>query len=259
MALIVFEHDPLESPARLGAVLRDSGHKLRVIELHAGDPLPPDLDDVDGLVSLGGPMNVDEENQYPWMAGEMDLIRQAHETKLPVVGICLGAQLIAKALGGEVAAMQTPETGYGPVKLAFPGTIDPIMSGIPWTSPQFHLHGQEITKLPGGATPLAASKATKNQAFKVGLTTYAFQYHFEWTREQIEAVLDQGSELLQKAGVTPDAIREQAQQHHELYRHLGDRLAQNLTDLLFPLDKRLGGRRGERETTPVKNWRPAES
>lgn len=259
MALLVFQHYPLEKPAHLGDVLRDLGHRLRVVRLHDGGQLPPDLDDVDGIVSLGGPMNVDEQTQHPWLAGEMNLIRQAHEAQLPVVGVCLGAQLIAVALGGEVKPMATPEVGYHPVTLAFPGTTDPMMSGIPWNCTQFHLHGQEVTKLPPGATPLAASKVSKNQAFRVGMTTYGFQYHFEWTPEQIDQVLDISGPVLQQAGVTAAQVREQGANHLETYRHFGDRLSQNLATLLFPLDKRLGVERGALETTPVKNWLPGKS
>src|SRR5690606_13233304 len=99
-------------------------------------------------------------------------LRQAHEANVPMVGICLGLQLIATALGGKVEAMPAAEVGWHTVKLAFPGTIDPIYAGIPWQHMQFHLHGQEVTALPPGATPLAASKVCKNQAVKVGLKTY---------------------------------------------------------------------------------------
>ncbi len=237
--LIVLQHHPRESPARLGQILTEHGHRLRTVELFDGAPLPPDLDDVDGLVVMGGPMNVDETDQHAWLKPEMDLIKQAHDAELPIVGICLGSQLIAAALGGEVAPMDTPEAGFAPVKLAFPGTMDPLHAGIPWESPQFHLHGQQVVKLPDGATPLSGSEACKTQAFKVGLRTYGFQYHFEWTRRDLDVVLDDNTAWLAEHGIDAGPIRESIDAHFPQYRRLGDRLAATIANILYPIDKRI--------------------
>ena len=235
MSLLVFQHHENEPPCVLGSVLGDHGHKLRVIELFAGQTVPPDLDDVDGILSMGGPANVDETAQYPWIEQEMAYLKAAHG-RVPIVGVCLGAQLIAAALGGKVAAMATPEVGWAVVKQAFPGTIDTIYQGIPWETMQGHLHGQEVTQLPPGATPLAGSKLCKNQAFKVGLTTYAFQYHFEWTGHDVRLAAKDG--LVPKAGTTPEAIIAGIEQHYDTYRRLGDRLCDTIALMLFPIDKR---------------------
>lgn len=243
MALLVFEHHPKETPARLGEILRDFGHKLRIIRPYAGDAMPADLDNVDGVLSLGGPMNADEHEQHPWIPREVELIRQAHEAGLPVVGVCLGAQFIAAALGGEVAAMAAPEFGWHNVRLAFPGTIDPLTAGIPWNTIQFHLHSQEVTKLPAEATPLAGSQMCRTQAFKVGLTTYAFQYHFALTRRDIEGMLEMAAADITHAGGDVQAIRAEIDEYEALYRHIGDRQCGNLAQLLFPIDKRLAVRR----------------
>jgi len=255
MPILVFEHTPSETPARLGAALRDQGHRLRVLELYEGDPLPPDLDDVHGILSLGGPMNVDQTEQHNWIYSEMELIRAAHERELPVVGLCLGAQMVAKALGGEVGPMDQPEAGWHQVELAFPGTMDPIYSGTPWRTQQFHLHSQQVTTLPPEATHLASSPQCQYQAFKVGLTTYAFQYHFEWNREELETVISENESMLREAGCDPDELRRQTDEHYELYRHLGDRLGHMLATLLFPIDKRYGSRPSE----PVANYSPSGS
>ena len=255
MPILVFEHTPTETPARLGAALRDQGHRLRVLELYEGDPLPPDLDDVHGIVALGGPMNVDQTEQYHWLYSEMSLIRSAHDQQIPVVGLCLGAQLVAKALGGEVEPMDKPEVGWGEVELAFPGTMDPIFAGTPWRTQQFHLHEQTVSSLPAEGTPLASSAGCQYQAFKVGLTTYAFQYHFEWNREELNAVIDANEAEIREAGQDPAKLKEETDQHYELYRHLGDRLCQMIATLLFPIDKRYGSRPSE----PVANFNPGGS
>jgi GMP synthase (glutamine-hydrolysing) len=235
MSLLVFQHERHEPPAVLGSILRNQGHRLRVIELFAGQPVPPDLDDVDGIVSMGGSPNVDQAADYPWMAAEMAMIKQAHDRSIPIVGVCLGAQLIAAALGGKVAPMATPEAGWANVKQAFPGTIDTIYGGIPWDTMQVHMHGQEVTALPPGGTPLAGSKLCKTQAFRVGMTTYGFQYHFEWDHNDIaQAARDP---LVAKAGVTAESITKGLEQHYPSYRRLGDRLCETIALMLFPIDR----------------------
>lgn len=259
MAILIFEHHPLERPSRLGDVLRDHSHRLRVCQLHKGDDPPPDLDSIDGVVSLGGPMNVDETDRYPWMPRELELLAEAHKREVPIVGICLGAQLLAKALGGDVTAMDQPEVGWEPVKQSFPGTMDPLHNGIPWTTRQFHMHGYEIVDLPAEGLGLAGSATCRNQSFKVGLTSYGFQYHFEWTRAEIQAVVDANSETIGKAGTTPDELRRGLEQHYDLYRHLGDRLCNNIAGLLMPVDKRFGTRHAPAEPNPIANWQPARS
>lgn len=236
MSLVVFQHEKHETPARLGSILRDYGHKLRVVELYAGQAVPTDLDDVDGVISMGGTANVEDGAKFPWIAAEMAYLKKAHEAGLPVVGVCLGAQLIAAALGGTVAAMAAPEVGWGGVRLGFPGTIETIYQGVPWDTMQFHLHGQEVTQLPPGATPLSGTKACKTQSFKVGMRTFGFQYHFEWTDKDLEAAVR--DPLVTKAGASPDAILADSEKHYDNYRRLGDRLCETLAMVLFPLDKR---------------------
>ncbi|MEM9020912.1 MAG: type 1 glutamine amidotransferase [Planctomycetota bacterium] len=241
MAILILEHHDLDSSQRLGETLRDHGHHLEVVRVHHGDSLPPDLDNIDGLISMGGPQDLDQIDQHAWMPGEIELIRQAHETGRPVLGVCLGAQLIAHALGGEVGRMQTPELGMAKVTQSFFGTTDPILAGIPWDSIQMHAHGCEVTKTPPGGTPapLAASAGCKTQAFRVGLTTYAFQYHFEWTQDRCLEFIDFASDWYDTLGQSATELKQGIEDHYDLYRHFGDRLCKNLCDRLFPLDKRL--------------------
>ncbi len=229
--------------------MRDDGHRLDVYQPYEGQDLPPDLDGVDGLIAMGGPQNVDQQDKYPYLTREIELIRQAHQSNIPVLGICLGAQLIAAALGGEVAAMGEQEIGWRPVTLGFPGTTDPILAGVPWQVVQFHCHGQHVAKLPPGATPLASSQQCKVQAFRVGLRTYAFQYHFEWSRADLEMICGR---QLSPEGVDTRPILEQGPTYYPRYRQFGDRVASNLSLLLFPLDKRVDHR-----NRPVENFRSA--
>lgn len=236
MSLVVFQHEANEPAALLGQVLQGYGHRLRTVELFNGAAVPADLDDVDGVISMGGSMNVDETAKYAWLPAEMDFIKKAHGAGLPIVGVCLGAQLIAQALGGAVAAMEKPEVGWQNVKQAFPGTVDPIYAGIPWDTMQFHMHGQQVTTLPPDSTPLAGSKACRTQAFRVGLRVYAFQYHFEWGRTQIEKMA--GDPLVAKAGATAADITGGIEKHYTGYRRVGERLCERLALMVFPVDKR---------------------
>ncbi len=231
MALPIFVHAPNESPCVLGRVLQAHSHNLQIIRMDLGQPAPPDLDNVHGLIIMGGPMNVGETEQYPWLNDEMAYIKRVHEAGLPVVGVCLGAQLIAAALGGQVAAMPNgPEIGFGNVRQSFPGTLDTLHAGIAWNTTQFHMHGQEVTKLPPEGTPLSGSKVCKTQAFKVGLRTYGFQYHFEWDQADIELMLADPW-LVQHA--QPQEIRGQMAQHFGGYRRVGNRLCENIVEYLF--------------------------
>ncbi len=236
MDLLVLQHIESEGPAVLGAVLHGYGHRLRTVRLYAGASVPADLDDVAGVISMGGPMNVDQAGQYPWLDQEMQYLKAAHEARVPIVGVCLGAQLIAAALGGEVAAMAEPEIGWYPIKLTFPGMTDSLMTGMAWESAQFHLHGQEVAKLPAGAVPLAGSERCGNQAFRVGMTTYGFQYHFEWDRLDLREMVK--DPFIGQAGLSRDAILKQGDGCYDEYRRLGDRLCHAIVAYLFPIDKR---------------------
>ena len=231
MAIVVFQHDPHEDAAALGTVLRDCGHRLRVIRLHAGDAVPPDLRDTDGVLALGGPMNVDQGAQFPWLAEEMTFLKRCVDADKPVVGVCLGAQLLAASLGGEVEAGEMYEFGWHPVRLAFPGTIDPVYAGIRWESPQFHMHGQAVSTLPPGATPLAGSKFCRTQAFRVGLRAYGIQYHFEWTRPHINAAAT--NVATQAPEVSGEDALKQLDTFYDEYRRSGDRFCRNLGTLLY--------------------------
>jgi GMP synthase (glutamine-hydrolysing) len=237
MSLLVLQHHPEEHAARLGQTLRDHGHRLRVIRLDLNQSLPPDLDDVEGLVIMGGPQNVDEVDQYPWLADEMELIRKAKAANLPMVGICLGAQLIAKALGGEVAAMPAAEAGFGLTKLTMPKFVDPVLQGIRWQFMQFHMHGQEVTKLPPDSAPLCFTDKCKIQAYRTGLNIYCFQFHFELDKALIEKFSHFAT--VTKAGLDSATILQQMEEHYDEYRRISERLCENIATLLLPVDRKV--------------------
>jgi len=233
--IIVLQHEARETPGRLGMTLRDHGFKLDVRRLDLPEDqspgIPEDLDDVHGVISMGGGANVGEDHW--WMDRELALLRMAHDAKLPVFGVCLGAQTIAAALGGKTGPMESPEAGFTTVDLTVAGQTDRILSGQRWSAPQFQVHGQEVTEPPPGATLLATNDHCRVQAFKIGLRTYAFQYHFEVDRTMIDHLAEDDVETFEKAGVTQEVLSRQCDEHYPLFARLGDRLCSNIVTLAF--------------------------
>lgn len=250
MAIVVLQHADSDGIGRLGPILRDHGHALDIRRLdlspmQGGRPVPPDYDNVSGVISLGGPMNVGDAGvPGGWMDAELAYLKGAHERGLPLIGICLGAQMIAKSLGGEVGPMETPgEFGFNEVNVTVPGQTETMMAGIQWSSRQWQAHGQEIKKLPDGAALLATGKLCKVQAFKLGLRTYGFQYHFESDRADIDTFLADAwsRQLMEKLGLTAGDVTRQAEEHYAMFERLGNRLCGNMATYLFPSATRLRG------------------
>lgn len=232
--ILVVQHSDLCTPGRLGRVLVSRGHGLdiRRPDRSGSGVFPRDLREVSGVVSLGGPQNVSDGLE--WMSGEMALLRAAHVAGVPVVGICLGHQFIAAALGGEVRAMATPEVGFHTVDLLVPGRDDPVLGGVPWSGMQYCSHGQEVFKAPPGAAVLARSEACAVQAYRVGQRTYGFQYHFEWTREIIQATSEHDGSMLACCGLKVADIDEQCATHYARFAEVSERLCDSLAMLVFP-------------------------
>ena len=168
------EHDPLDGPGIIRDWAAERGHALVRTALHAGNALPA-LDAVGLLVVMGGPMSVHQHRDFPWLPTEKRFISDAIEAGKPVLGICLGAQLLADALGGKVFQNEEKEIGWFPVRM-----IDraPPFAHFPETLMTMHWHGDTFT-LPAGARRVAESDATANQAFVFGDRIVGLQFHPE--------------------------------------------------------------------------------
>jgi GMP synthase-like glutamine amidotransferase len=215
MKLVAIQHVRFEGPARVGIWAESRGHDLETVRVFAGDPLPGPSD-CDGIVIMGGPMSVNDSDTFPWIAGEAELIRKAAGTGTKVLGICLGAQLIASALGSRVYKNADKEIGWYPIEYsgAVPRLFPSLRQG--GTLTVFHWHG-ETFDLPEGAVRLFSSSGCANQAFVLGGNVLALQFHFEMSHESIAALVGNcGDELVSGEYVSDaETITEGAHAHLE--------------------------------------------
>jgi GMP synthase (glutamine-hydrolysing) len=179
VTLLVLQHIACEPPAAFEDELRARGLDLVRVELDEGEE-PPDWRGFEGMIVMGGPMGAYDDDAHPWLAGEKRMLREAAESGHPVWGVCLGAQLLAAALGANVyPGGQGAEVGVLPVELTDAAASDPVFAGAPRSFPALQWHGDTFD-LPDGATLLASSPAYLNQAFSYR-NAYALQFHLEVT------------------------------------------------------------------------------
>lgn len=204
MRILVFQHLPVEHPGVFRDYWAEGGHQWDAIELDAGEPIP-DLARYDLMVAMGGPMDVWQEDRHPWLIPEKAAIRRwVRDLKRPYLGICLGHQLLADALGGKVSLMAKPEVGLADVDLTPAGQQDSVLAGFSPRVETFQWHGAEVSRLPEGAEVLAANPACPVQAFRYGQHAYGFQYHVEITPSTVsdwEAIPEYKASLEQALGV----------------------------------------------------------
>ncbi len=177
---VVLQHAAFEGPGSVAAAVRDAGAGLTVVRTDLGEAVPPpaEVARMAGLVVMGGPMSVHDD--LAWLEDERVLLRAAVGAGLPVLGVCLGAQQLAAALGADVTPGPAPECGVGEVHLTTAAIEDPVFGPAPTPLPCVHWHGDTFS-LPGSAVRLARNDAYENQAIRVGERAYGLQFHVEVT------------------------------------------------------------------------------
>lgn len=202
MRIHVFQHVPFEGPASIGEWAAANGHALSTTHLYL-DETPPPLDDIDWLVIMGGPMSIHDENLHPWLVVEKAFIREAITGGKTVIGVCLGAQHIAHALGARVYRGRHKEIGWLPVKQTEPESDSDVFAHLPQEFTVYQWHG-ETFDLPDGAIRLASSEVCENQAFLYDNRVLGLQFHLESTEESVQLLIEKcGNELAESPYIQP--------------------------------------------------------
>jgi GMP synthase (glutamine-hydrolysing) len=225
--ICVLEHAEPETPGLLGEVLTARGIRMDTVQPYRGEPVPRGMEGFSGLLVMGGPMAVYEADRFPWIRDELALIETALAEEKPILGICLGSQLLASALGAMVAPGNR-EIGWLPVSLAAEAERDPLWGDVDRSFHALHWHGDAYA-LPHGAVHLASSALTPIQAFRYGSAAYGLLFHMEMTEAMIRGMVRAFDGELRRAGADGGAILARAPflipPMHAIARRVFDRWA----------------------------------
>ncbi len=234
--VVVVQHAECEKPGLIAEALQSRGYTFETVLTSAGEPAPKDLNQAQGLVIMGGPMGVYEQDRYPFLRDEMSLIECALRESKPILGVCLGSQLLAAALGAEVRKGREKEIGWHPVTLTESTFGDPLLKGLDRTFTAYHWHG-DVFEAPEGAVNLASSNLTACQAFRYGKNAYGFLFHMEIVPEILEGMLRTFADELKEEGLNDDNIRRQAQTYLPTLQAIGKHVFEKWAELLNRREK----------------------
>lgn len=217
---LVLQHIECEDLGTIGPAMNRRGLGYRYVRLFDGETVPQDIKDFSGLIILGGPMNVYEEDKYPYLKDEDIFIKKAIERGIPALGICLGSQLIAKASNGKVRKGAKKEIGWHELNLTPDGRKEGSFKDFPESLTVFQWHGDTFD-IPQGATHIASSALFPNQAYRIGNNVYGLQFHLEVTEAMIRNWISEYQEELSSLDyVDPDKIIRDTGKHIDsLKRH----------------------------------------
>ena len=198
----VLQHHPVENLGTIAEALEGAALAWQYVRTYEGHPVPREMKGAGGLIVMGGPMAVYQADQYPFLRDEMRLIEQAVREELPVLGVCLGGQIVAAALGAKVTRNPAgKEIGWYPVTLSDDAQEDRLWRGVAPNFTPFHWHG-DIFEVPAGAVSLASSEKTACQGFRYGSSVYALQFHIEVTPESVAAMAAEWPRELEKEKIS---------------------------------------------------------
>lgn len=241
--VLVFQHVAFEILGTLDPLFKSYGFRIRYVNFGRHPEATPRLEGYDGLVVLGGPMSVGEVDRRPHLETEVQLIREAIGREMPILGICLGAQLIARALGAPVGRNPTKEIGWYDVEPTREGREDALFRHFGPSEKIFQWHGDRFA-IPDGAVHLASTATCPGQAFRYGQNVYALQFHMEVDERLIERWLRtpvHREELERLAGrIDPETIRRETRARIAPAKQLSDRVFSEWVKL-FGLRRRRSG------------------
>ncbi len=238
--ILVFQHVAAEPLGTLDALIRQRGHRIRFVNFERDPGTQVDVGRYDGLIVLGGPMMVSDRDRLVHLQTEISALRDAMDANLPVLGICLGAQLLAHALGAKVGPLAQPEIGWYPLIPTSHASSDKVLGALDQPTPvfQWHSHGFE---LPAGAIPLASSQRCPCQAFRMN-QAYGFQFHLEMEKKLLDRWLHlpaYQSELIAAQTYSIAAIERDTHQHMARLNTLAGKVFNPFLDLIAPPRQRV--------------------
>jgi len=225
MKVLAILHGSNVPPGVLGEEAERRGHEIDTWSLAWGTPPPAPVDDYGAVMIFGGSMHADQDDRHPWLREENFFLQRLLDLHIPVLGVCLGAQLIAKAAHSDVSSMSEPEVGWVDVELTEEAADDPLFEGLPARFPSFQWHYYELTP-PTGARVLARSECCA-QAFRLGDAVWGVQFHPEITRPILESWL---AEAADEVPGTADEFLSEFDRHADEWAELGRTLCGNFVE-----------------------------
>lgn len=210
--VLVIQHAEVEKPGLISDELASAGYPIQPVLAFHGQSIPQNTEEFQGLVIMGGPMGIYERERYPYLRDELRLIQKTLEAQKPILGICLGSQLLAAASGAEVRLGKQKEIGWRQVNLTDEGKLDSLLTGIDQSFTPLHWHG-DIFDPPRGAITLASSDLAACQAFRFRDNAYGFLFHMEMTAEILRGMIETFTGELSQEGIDGQKIIQAATEH----------------------------------------------
>ncbi|WP_168929781.1 type 1 glutamine amidotransferase [Nocardioides sp. GY 10127] len=232
-SVLVVEHEDGTGPEYLGEVLAGEGLLLDVRRPYLGDPLPDTLAGYDGLIVLGGTPGWGDDHVAPWLPAARVLLRRALDEELPLLGVCLGGQLLASVAGGQVARSEAgPEIGLHPLSWRPEAATDVLFSDLPPGAPAMQWHYDHITELPLGAVLLASTDRFPHQAYRLGERAWGMQFHMEVLTPAAKEWASSDRDALVGLGLDPDGLVEEVRDAEPQLRDVWGRVARRWAALV---------------------------
>jgi GMP synthase (glutamine-hydrolysing) len=219
--IIVLQHHPAETLGVIADALEAAALAWQYIRVHDGHPVPNEIRGAGGLIVMGGPQTIYQLDRYPYLRDEIRLTENALKENKPVLGVCLGSQLLAAALGAKVYRGPEREIGWYPVHLSDAAKDDRLMRGLPAEFTAAHWHS-DVFDLPSGAVVLASSEKTPVQGYRYGDRAYGLLFHAEMTEEILSALVAEFGDGLKRVGLDGDAILAAVPRHLPQLNTIGE-------------------------------------